>query len=212
MPITQDRMISVITAGLDYRQALRRAILVIRNSVATSPSDELIHLENIISESNLLKRPIQSSEILSIEDQHYRKEHLKNLRKRQSMTNKRREQGIPEKTIHPKSLMDLVEATELEKAQSALPKEPDMQNHPLYIQMRKQFPGMEPERFARLFKEALATEPHAPAKDIPVKETPIIRPKGQKAPVMTGPKNAPGLYDDDEPEAGPLIPIPEGEE
>ena len=44
-----------------------------------------------------------------------------------------------------------------------------------------------------------------------IEEVPIVRPKGQKAPVMTGSRDAPGLYDKDEDDVGITLVMPEAE-
>lgn len=156
MPITQDRMIEVIKAGLDYRQALRKAITLISEAMKYQDQGQaLLMLETSIQEGILLLHPMQSSEILSLEDKHYTREFFKNQQKRQEALALRRAKGVKPKRAKAKSLLTMNQTNTAADAQQR--KIAEIMQSPLAISLRQQFPNMEISKFIQIVKEAEAS-------------------------------------------------------
>jgi hypothetical protein len=77
MPITQSRMIALITAASDYRNAFREACEMLRNAERTMESASMTPLQFLewlreIAHHQLLKYPEQSASVIEAEFQHFR--------------------------------------------------------------------------------------------------------------------------------------------
>lgn len=95
MPITQDRMLSLLEAGKDYRMGLRRAVAEVKAALdayqrgSLEASHALVNLELMISEDLLLRTPGASQARLAIEEEHFRRTRRENERNKIKMRRKR---------------------------------------------------------------------------------------------------------------------------
>lgn len=151
MAITQDRVMTIIAAGLDYQQGLRRAISLIQQADLANAEKALATLQFQIQESDMLKKPMKSVATLAIEEQHFRKNHAANERRRHKQATKRRDSGVSERLTAPASLMSLDEISGQRHEERI---EQRFAIDPLIAELRAQFPDMPTDQFAKIVKEA----------------------------------------------------------
>jgi hypothetical protein len=132
MPITQDRMISVINAARDYMQALQEAIKIIDSEREESPANESVRLlHQLISETALLRFPVDSRLAIERETDHFRRVSRYNQRMRLKQAKKR---GLkPELKLRPNAFlphrsMTRPAADEFVFIRSTAPSQPPMAN------------------------------------------------------------------------------------
>lgn len=98
MPITQDRMIKLITAAQDFDRALTLAESIVQSAYSrvakgeTSAEDELAQLGAQIVASFLLRHPIDSASTLAVEASHFKKAAKRNRRAQRQQAAKRHQE------------------------------------------------------------------------------------------------------------------------
>jgi hypothetical protein len=98
MPITQPRMITLINAARDYMQALQDAQKLLQEAKIANPDDEELRtLATLISESALLRHPIDSRLTIERETEHFRKSARYNAHQRDKQARRRRGKGLDER-------------------------------------------------------------------------------------------------------------------
>jgi hypothetical protein len=150
MPITQERMIDLINAGLDYQEALQEAERIIKREIRafydSNMADPKYHMDNLlllITEAGLLKRASKSMAIIQIEQRHFRQNKHRNERRKNKLRDKRGTSGEIRSTA-PLSFL------EKKKVQSTIPGE--LLSHA--DQERIQFKGLSDAQRAEIEKEA----------------------------------------------------------
>lgn len=111
MPITQDRMISVIIAARDYQQALQQAERYAKqaiDAVQLKQADaftELSRITMLITETSLLREPIHSATTILLEEKHFKHVKGRNARRADKQAKQRMDAGVPTAATAPKSII-----------------------------------------------------------------------------------------------------------
>lgn len=112
MPITQSRMIALLSAATDYANALRSLISAINRTdeaYAALPSQQqnwaLAYSEilPLAIESNLLKNPIASASTIVVESEHFRRAAKSNIRSAARKRLQRHASGVERRNTAPRS-------------------------------------------------------------------------------------------------------------
>lgn len=106
MPITQDRMLALISAAADYQQALQRACKFVSDAqhsirLGADPIETVEELAGLIKEAGLLRNPLKSHSTILLEEQHFKKEKHKNIRHKQRAQARREAEGIVSRQTAP---------------------------------------------------------------------------------------------------------------
>lgn len=191
MPISQDRMIALTNAALDYQQALHSVIdyvndqtLKINSGLITAESAMMAISTLAANEAGLLNDMAASQTTLALESRHWLKAAKRNVRERNRQQRKRDLQGKPKGIFDtaPKSLSH----TAMRRDDSILQRSGNVRPRNDYQQRTLQQPiklqalieagsGLSPDVIARLEQEAdeaLAKE--AKAKNIPAPGIPPL--------------------------------------
>src|SRR5258708_19099946 len=97
MPITQDRMIALLNAGIDYQQAFDRSIEILKEEFEKGENGEITweqaawNMHILVSPTGLLAKPIQSYSIIQVERAHWRSNARRNINAAKRQEQKRLE-------------------------------------------------------------------------------------------------------------------------
>ena len=104
MPITQSRMMALVNAAQDYKNALRSAQQIVKTNLIAarqgraSAADALEQIGLMVTEFGLLQHKIESAETIAIESKHFSRSVIH--RNERSKQRQRELRGTPELTRH----------------------------------------------------------------------------------------------------------------
>lgn len=199
MPITQERMQSLILAARDYQQALQQACALVKSArqAAYTSSDaalaEIEKLAGIIFESGLLKQPLTSHSTILLEEQHFKKEASKNNYRKEKMRELRgglRGNTAPNRVYTPKPVPGEALAAQLKEKYASMTAEEVINSS---------YSSVSPEVRAAIERQV----------ELEARQDAWLAARSAKteaSPTPTNPSEPPkGLYDEDEDDEGPLL-------
>ncbi len=210
MPIIQPRMISLINAAQDFRQAFEEACRLVRqarNDVLDnhqSPAEALQFLCNEISRSARLRDPDDSGAIISEEVRYYRLNLKRNERARIKQHKRRHPDGsLPPArvTTAPRSIANPGFIQSPYDTDGSVRHDIDLEVQQA-LQSRARQAQLDPETKAEIEREAAeATSRHAPA---PMTQADVDRINAKTLAELNKPKEAFGIEDLLDPEDTPF--------